>query len=320
MAMTNEETDIEALQAQIDLSNSVAFDIVSSWMKPSTSNSKQPVPLRTTRDPEELTHRPPRLGLGAKVSKSTIATAQEAAKLKGKLSKKQPIRDNEIADDSKKRKNVDEDEEEEEEESRNTVINQRKATAGSSKRVIDVFSFNNNKKRKRSNSHSEVLKPTGTVNNDPSITTLLAPAAHISPPSKKRKDKGKNKQEDNALSNTNLFDEEWAGFSEEVLEGIYDGIVPDGPPSTPSPPPSSSKGHSPRRVSSLSPTSRPALFRGFSVDDQKISLLNLHGPPPPPPTIEEGDRSSTVGSDKKKKRRRKRKKRKSDQAQGSGDT
>lgn len=53
--------NIEALQAQIDLSNSIAFDIVSSWMKPTKSNkTAESVSHLITRELEEHAKRPPR--------------------------------------------------------------------------------------------------------------------------------------------------------------------------------------------------------------------------------------------------------------------
>lgn len=60
--IVNEDVmDVEALQAQIDLSNSVAYDLVSSWMKP--ASSKRPaasVSSSIARDLEEYARRPPR--------------------------------------------------------------------------------------------------------------------------------------------------------------------------------------------------------------------------------------------------------------------
>ena len=56
-----EDIDVEALQAQIDLSNSIAFDLVSSWMKPTTSNTMaESVSQVIARELEEHAKRPPR--------------------------------------------------------------------------------------------------------------------------------------------------------------------------------------------------------------------------------------------------------------------
>jgi hypothetical protein len=58
-----EEMDIEAIQAQIDLSNSIAYDLVSSWMKPTPSSSKidaESVSKVVARELEEHAKRPPR--------------------------------------------------------------------------------------------------------------------------------------------------------------------------------------------------------------------------------------------------------------------
>ncbi|KAF8592192.1 hypothetical protein K439DRAFT_1626211 [Ramaria rubella] len=79
------EIDVESLQAQIELSNSIAYDLVSSWMKPTTSTPADSVSHTISRQLEEYAKRPPRLGLGATIPQSTLATSREAAKLRGKL-------------------------------------------------------------------------------------------------------------------------------------------------------------------------------------------------------------------------------------------
>ena len=56
----SEETDLEALQAQIELSNSVAYDIVSTWMKPGTSASKQSISDTISKELEDYAKRPQR--------------------------------------------------------------------------------------------------------------------------------------------------------------------------------------------------------------------------------------------------------------------
>jgi len=56
----SEEFDLEALQAQIDLSNSVTYDIVSSWMKPRASTSKESVSDAVAKELEEYARRPQR--------------------------------------------------------------------------------------------------------------------------------------------------------------------------------------------------------------------------------------------------------------------
>jgi len=59
-----EEIDVEALQAQIDLSNSIAYDLVSSWMKPTPPSKKKDtgsVSKSIARELEEHAKRPPRL-------------------------------------------------------------------------------------------------------------------------------------------------------------------------------------------------------------------------------------------------------------------
>ncbi|KAG6903458.1 hypothetical protein C0995_005481 [Termitomyces sp. Mi166 len=78
--------DLEALQAQIDMSMAFAEEMVSSWMKSSRKLSS-----RSNRDPEaelkEYMHRPPRLGVGAAIPE-TASSSRDVARLKGRLTGK----------------------------------------------------------------------------------------------------------------------------------------------------------------------------------------------------------------------------------------
>ncbi|KAG6879206.1 hypothetical protein C0992_004445 [Termitomyces sp. T32_za158] len=75
--------DLEALQAQIDMSMAFAENMVSSWVKPSPKLSR-----RSNRDFEaelkEHMRRPPRLGVGAAIPESAHST-RDIARLKGQL-------------------------------------------------------------------------------------------------------------------------------------------------------------------------------------------------------------------------------------------
>lgn len=278
-----------------------------------------------------------RLGLGATVSKSATATIQETARLKGKLSKK-PVRggdETSISDEKKNRKEDGEDDEEEE--SRNTAIVSHKPVVGSSKRtVVDVFAPRS-KKRKRSNSLTEASSTAAIVVNKSAsgaraVEEEVSSSSRLSPSVKKRKGKGKNKTvgEEKKVESVagveplttadqiyHLFDEEWTGFSEDVLSSIQSNTdtvaAPHGPPSSPSISSSSPQTKNGRQAVSLSPVSRRVFSptstststSALKTDDQ-IPLLNLHGPPSVIGT-------SDAHGEKKKKKRRKSKKRKLEQ-------
>ncbi|KAF8524596.1 hypothetical protein BU17DRAFT_29877, partial [Hysterangium stoloniferum] len=122
--MTPEDNaDIEAVQAQIDLSNSVTYDLVSSWVKPSASQAPSLMSQQIARELEEFAKRPSRLGLGATLSKSNVAAIREAARLKGKLtSKKRPYGDGSTLGSTGNEKA----DSEEEQESRSAAISTKK--------------------------------------------------------------------------------------------------------------------------------------------------------------------------------------------------
>ncbi|TFK71805.1 hypothetical protein BDN72DRAFT_895362, partial [Pluteus cervinus] len=85
--LINEDAiDIETLQAQIDLSMSVAHDMISSWIKPSNKPANKG---KKSIDEELKEHlrRPARLGVGATVPESYSSMTRETAQLKTRLTK-----------------------------------------------------------------------------------------------------------------------------------------------------------------------------------------------------------------------------------------
>ncbi|KAF5390601.1 hypothetical protein D9757_002624 [Collybiopsis confluens] len=79
-----DDIDVDALQAQIDLAMSVTNDLVSSWIKPSVkSNSSYNQNLEA--ELKEYMRRPPRLGVGAPIPEFASISSRETARLKGQL-------------------------------------------------------------------------------------------------------------------------------------------------------------------------------------------------------------------------------------------
>ncbi|KAJ3488801.1 hypothetical protein NLI96_g2580 [Meripilus lineatus] len=88
-----DEIDLEALQAQIDLSLAHTKNLVSSWLQPTLGT--HPVSSRHKEDKEiqDLLRRPSRLGVGAPIPASVGSLGHETLKLKHKLSGKKRARE-----------------------------------------------------------------------------------------------------------------------------------------------------------------------------------------------------------------------------------
>ncbi|KAE9410133.1 hypothetical protein BT96DRAFT_912986 [Gymnopus androsaceus JB14] len=168
MAEDDEDIDAETLQAQIDLSLSVANNLVSSWMKPS-NKPKTPYNQNLEAELKEHMRRPPRLGVGASIPESTSVSSRETARLKGHLAVKGVKRAREEEGSSSNKQLSDE-----EEESRAGAI--RKKT------ISNPFAMPASKKKKVA--QSDTIPPLGDDNTQP-----IAMAA--SPNDIRRKSKGK---------------------------------------------------------------------------------------------------------------------------------
>ncbi|KAG5648897.1 hypothetical protein DXG03_000246 [Asterophora parasitica] len=129
--------DLEALQAQIDMSMSFAQDMISTWVKPSRK-----LPSRSNIDIEaelkEYMRRPPRLGVGAAIPEGHN-TSREVARLKGQLVGKGNKRSRDDGPDAKEKS-------EDEEESR----------AGAIKKKARVDPFGDNGKKKKKNKSAQL--------------------------------------------------------------------------------------------------------------------------------------------------------------------
>ncbi|RDB22530.1 hypothetical protein Hypma_009990 [Hypsizygus marmoreus] len=142
---TNEDDiDLEALQAQIDLSMSFAQNMVSSWVKPSR---KLPKGSRDTEaELKEYMRRPPRLGVGAPIPE-TANLSRETARLKGQLTGKGSKRARE--EDHKKLKEKSDDEDE--------------SRAGAIQKKARVDPFGDNRKNKNKKNKKAVIGSTSSV-------------------------------------------------------------------------------------------------------------------------------------------------------------
>lgn len=128
--MPDTETNIEALQAQIDLSMAFANDLVSSWMKGTDVSSSSA--RNVEAELKEYMRRPPRLGVGASVSEASMSTSREAARLKNHLSsKKRPRESDEQKPSTQATMDVDD-----ESESRTSAINKKPRLDDQKKKLV----------------------------------------------------------------------------------------------------------------------------------------------------------------------------------------
>lgn len=254
--------------------------------------------------------------MGATVPKSTVATAREAAKLKGKLIGRKRVRDEEgsvstigkttIADDS-----------EEEEESRTTAISRKP------EEIRPLFVTGKGKEKyvstKGDGQKSKVNMGEGETRLNPFIVPKTPPSnfhslnREVSPslsldgpsPSKKRR----KKKEKNQDTKRNIEEEdEWTGFGDSFKDLVETAIVSaEGPEESTAHSPSINMPSGNTTISSLSEVSVSAAK--FSNDvSPASSVLNLNGPPAP---------NSLEMPGSKKRRRHRRKKNKNEQGTGS---
>ncbi|KIJ57099.1 hypothetical protein M422DRAFT_23209 [Sphaerobolus stellatus SS14] len=304
----SEEKDIEALQAQIELSNSVAYDIVSSWMKPTILTSKESISDIISRELEDYAKRPQRLGLGSTVSKSTATTAREAARLKGKLIGQKRRREEEAAV-AQANAAADSDDNEE---SRSSVIGNKKSGSAS---ALSAFNGKAGKGKGKSpaiasadDSTSAASKPSTAKPNPFKVpempphppatfivqtdqaTTEDIPASQL--PSKKKRKKNKNKHKEGAEKSTEAEEEEeWTGFGDVFIPDDQSEDVSFSGSRQPSigPPPSTvitesspepSVTQSVASADVATPKKSPVVPLPPSNPPRGTSLLNLGGPPP----------------------------------------
>ncbi|KAF9076859.1 hypothetical protein BDP27DRAFT_1357650 [Rhodocollybia butyracea] len=94
-----EDVDLEALQAQIDLSMSVANDLATSWIKPA-NKPKPSYNQNLEAELKEYMRKPPRLGVGASIPEtSSSGSSRETARLKGHLGRGRGFLHKQASDD-----------------------------------------------------------------------------------------------------------------------------------------------------------------------------------------------------------------------------
>ncbi|OCH92171.1 hypothetical protein OBBRIDRAFT_833641 [Obba rivulosa] len=309
--MDEDDIDVEALQAQVDMSMAFTENLVASWMK--SSHAKLPSSKKRGNEEKELEEymrRPPRLGVGAAPSESMSTFGRDTARLKGKLtsaSKKRAREEEQLAAKAPS---------DDEEESRAGAIRK--------KHKIDPFagpSKNKNKKGKLTTDTllkplqvpARVLPPTSTparrngaaVNNpdepetgagvQSSPTAASLPADVSTPPSSKKKKKHK-KNVGADVTEEAVLAPHAAGHEDEETNAPREGqserspkteCIPSPPKREATPPPAKAATHV------TNPLPKP------NTAKLAIPLLNLAGPPPEPNSPE---------SPQKKRRRKKKKK------------
>ncbi|KAL5507838.1 hypothetical protein ACEPAH_5456 [Sanghuangporus vaninii] len=150
MAQNDEqEIDLDALQAQINMAMAEEEALVSSWVKPSKSPSKR---LKRTyeemeKELQDYMRRPARLGVGAPIPDQVGPSAQEEARLKYRLVGKGKKRK---CEEESERKSDNDVEDEEESKKGETSMSTKKAR-------VDPFSLTKKKVKSRDDARKERL-------------------------------------------------------------------------------------------------------------------------------------------------------------------
>ncbi|KAJ3518076.1 hypothetical protein NLJ89_g96 [Agrocybe chaxingu] len=305
--------DVEALQAQIDLSMSFAQDLVTSWMDP----RKFPASSRRNDLEKELSSymkRPSRYGVGASIPESHQSISRETARLKGKLvgSNKRPREEDEVAAPK-----ADYDDEHE-----------SRATAIKKKHRPDPFDVVHGKKKNEAppSNLPPALSPQAGPSQNPTQASFRQRADEpgfngcspldASPKKKKRKRKRLAEvQGEESLAKI-------ASTSHQGSELPIRAQTPPPPPAiapTPSTPPQDLDEVHDELVAvspatPTSPTIKLAQGKSIPANLLKLPLLNLTGPPP---SDEESDYRVAESPPASPKKRRKRKKKKKHQVNGN---
>lgn len=291
-----DSVDIEALQAQIDLSMSFAQNLVSSWVEPhKLAKSSRNKDLE--RELSDYMRRPPRLGVGAVVPEGhSQGLSRETARLKGKLAgSKRPREQEEIGPSQLTLHDEDE----------------SRAISIKKKARVDPFDVVHGKKKKKHEAtatpnaqlpfpvpeieqtkgeSSEEVEDVSTMLNDP---TQL----DVSPVKTKKKPKMRTSGASEDKSNVT-----------HKLEDPKPDVSATGDQSSVACITSGNKNPSPRdppNVISPKPTKMP---RSLPAELANVPLLNLNGPLSSDHESDGDPAASTPASSPKKKRRRRKKK------------
>ncbi|KAF7985233.1 hypothetical protein HWV62_7882 [Athelia sp. TMB] len=308
--MDVDDIDAESLQAQIDMSMSLVQNLVSSWMKPSKKPMKASN-METEKELEELMRRPPRLGVGASIPETSVAS-RDAARLKHHLtSGKKRMRDDAIDNKNLSQSSDDED-------SRAAVVRKKSKPdpfANSKKKGSQLLGLMSPRGTPTSSQNQPTNSPALTVMDvDPAFdASSLTPAA--SPrKKKKKKKKGTARQVDtvNVIPVTPPLTPARHSAESKAPVSQSPAIVENAAAASPAKetssrlvPPSTPKFSSPTRVPPF-----PTTSAAFSVP-----LLNLDGPPP---DVRGTDVSNASPGDSMSAKRRKRRKKKKTHNSGNG--
>ncbi|KDR83933.1 hypothetical protein GALMADRAFT_236433 [Galerina marginata CBS 339.88] len=291
--INEEEIDLEALQAQIDLSMSFAQNIISSWVEP----SKFPTSSRRKNLEQELIEymkKPPRLGVGATMPDGVQSMTRETARLRGKLAGSKRTREEEATTKPTS---------DDEGESRAGVIKK--------KYKLDPFDAVHGKKKKKTDDKAPgkvalqpvISLPTADpprVDSSDEIEDLLNGPDHdqlYESPIKRGKEEEKVVIDDNGdpPDTTDVLLSQRSTTHPFSLVGIVDSTKT---PSTPSRTP----------VIDVSLTKTPVLPKPLPPQLLKVPLLNLTGRLSDHDSDAETATGTPSASPKKKRKRRKKKK------------
>ncbi|KAF5388059.1 hypothetical protein D9615_000567 [Tricholomella constricta] len=291
--------DLDALQAQIDMSMSFAQEMVSTWVK-----SSRRLPSRSSRDIEaelkEYMRRPPRLGVGAAIPE-THNSSREAARLKGQLIGKGNKRSRDDEPDAKEKS-------EDEEESRAGAIRK--------KARVDPFGDyggkKKNKKKKLTLQDCGALAPLkrpvfSEIEAEEVVSGIIEDTGGPSTPATlKRKKRKKSHSTDGPSTDSAIATESSIPMSPRGAK------IPDNSLNTPERTTAglsnTPKVQEPINVSSIPATPLHILRQAQSAALLKQPLLNLA---PLQSDGSEGDTNNTPGGSSKKKKRKRQKKKKS---------
>ncbi|EPQ59015.1 hypothetical protein GLOTRDRAFT_136008, partial [Gloeophyllum trabeum ATCC 11539] len=267
------DIDTDALQAQIDISSSLADDLVSSWIKPNLASPAAAAAL-TEADLQEYVRRPHRLGVGAPLPEANGVSGRDGMRLKGQLlgNGKGKKREREEGEAGGAKRQADDDDEED-------------SRAGAIRKKVKVDPFAAGKKKNKKQGAQGQSQSSPAVNQNPKA--LDAPSDRAKGSSAPTVSVAKNGEPSASAKN------ERASAVKNSPAGAPSGAsYPQGTPPTISPNGKQKISTSETKLDSPSPTSERR--------SNGLPLLNLDGPPP-----------GGEGSDHaKKKRRRKKKKNK----------
>ncbi|PSS35400.1 hypothetical protein PHLCEN_2v1555 [Hermanssonia centrifuga] len=297
----DDDIDVEALQAQVDLSMAYTQSLVASWLEPNYGQSSSSMSrAQQDKEIEELLKRPARLGVGAPIPSSTNIHGFETMKLKGKLAGKKRAREEEVVPEV-----IPSDDEEE-----------SRARSFKKRARLDPFEKKQNKKKARPNAVVAPSPPSEVSRehaDSPDIMEVDPPLAQSTrvvrdpapPPTGNKKKKRKNKNKRAAAEEAAI-----------ISASVRTATSPKRPPSPSNEPThvividDDSPGHSPppdvcihipEPLSQGLRTSNHAKAQAVTSALQNgLPLLNLTGPP----SMVDGSPSNPS----KKKRKRKKKK------------